>query len=235
LVAAIFVTGCGGSDDESSTATAENGRVEAIRKKAEGLEQAVQARPNDANSWLELARTEYRAATSSPDYDEASGFFEKGAIDELERATRAWERYLALDQKGNAEDASNMVYAYGALILDGGAPDTKRLLGQAARSQRIVVSERPNITSFFNLATMEFLLNRKGAAERAASDALGRVRKKEQIRIVTGQIEDIRKRAREIDHDAKDVDQQIAQALEEARDFGLNPFEFTPAGAAANQ
>ena len=177
--------GGGGGGSSSST----------FEKQVKKLELAVRVQPRNEKAWAQLARAEYQVATTGGDYDNSTGTFKEGALAQLRRSARAWERYLALKpKKPDASVAAIMVQVYGTLLQSGGGVDAIGSLEQAARAQEIVAEARPSPIAYFNLASILFLSGKIAAGDAAAKEAVART-PKDQRNTVGAQIAEIRKRA----------------------------------------
>jgi hypothetical protein len=194
------------------------------------LERSVRAQPRNEKAWAALARAEYQVATTGEDYDNQTGTFEEGALDELRRSARAWERYLKLKPaKPDPTIASVMVQVYGTLLQSGGGVDAIGALNQAARAQEIVAEARPSPISYFNLASIQFLTGKIAAGDRSAAEAIQRT-PKDQRNTVRAQIDEVRKRGLKIKRETKKADEQAAAAAKETAKSGQDPFGAAPGG-----
>jgi tetratricopeptide (TPR) repeat protein len=204
------------------------GSSDTFEKQVAKLERSVRAQPKNEKAWAALARAEYQVATTGGDYDNQTGAFKEGALDELRRSTRAWERYLKLEpRKPDATVAAIMVQVYGTLLQSGGGVDALGSLKQAARAQEIVAEARPSPIAYFNLASIEYLVGRIAAGDRAADEAISRT-PKDQRNTVRAQIDEVRKRGLKIKRETKKADEQAAAAAKEAAKSGQDPFGVAP-------
>jgi tetratricopeptide (TPR) repeat protein len=212
--------GGGGGGSSSST----------FEKQVKKLELAVRAQPRNEKAWAQLARAEYQVATTGGDYDNSTGTFKEGALAQLRRSARAWERYLALKpKKPDASVAAIMVQVYGTLLQSGGGVDAIGSLEQAARAQEIVAEARPSPIAYFNLASILFLSGKIAAGDAAAKEAVART-PKDQRNTVGAQIAEIRKRGLKIKRQTKKADEQAAKQAKEATKSGQDPFGTAPGG-----
>ena len=83
------ITGNGGGGSNTS----------AFEDQVTKAQRAVRVSPKDDRAWLALARAEYNLAVGGSNFDRTTGQFKQGAVNDLEKAANAWERYLALDPK----------------------------------------------------------------------------------------------------------------------------------------
>jgi tetratricopeptide (TPR) repeat protein len=206
------------------------GASDTFEKQVKKLERSVRAQPANEKAWAQLARAEYQVATTGEDYDNQTGTFKEGALDELRRSARAWERYLELKpKKPDATIASIMVQVYGTLLQSGGGIDAVGSLRQAARAQEIVAEARPSPIAYFNLASIEYLVGRITAGDRAADEAVKRT-PKDQRNTVRAQIDEIRARGLKIKRQTKKSEKEAASAAKEAAKSGQDPFGAAPGG-----
>jgi tetratricopeptide (TPR) repeat protein len=204
------------------------GASDTFQEQVEKLERSTRAQPSNEKAWVQLARAEYQSATTGSDYDNQTGTFEEGALDELRRSARAWERYLELKpKKPDASVASIMVQVYGTLLQSGGGIDAIGTIRQAARAQEIVAEARPSPIAYFNLASIQFLSGRIAAGDRAAKEAIERT-PKDQRNTVKAQIEEIRDRGLKIRRETKKSEEQAAESAKEAAKSGQDPFGASP-------
>jgi tetratricopeptide (TPR) repeat protein len=204
------------------------GGSSASRDEVKRLERAVAAQPKNERAWARLARAEYAVATAGDDYDRQTGGFNEGALPELRRSARAWERYLKLDpKKPDTAVASLMVQVYGTLLQLGGGVDAVESLRQAARAQKIVAEGRPSPIAYFNLASIYYLIGRIGEGDKAGNEAVDRT-PKDQRNTVRAQLDEVRKRGLKIKRETAKAEEQAAKAAKEARKSGQDPFGVAP-------
>ncbi len=147
--------------ERSGTTDTGTGRYESRVREAT---RATQADPQDAAAWADLARARYQLAQAGDNFDRNTGQFTAGGKAQLQQATAAWEKHLALNPK-QADDgvASLMVQAYSQFGLN---EPTK-----AVGAQEVITEVRPKSATFANLAVLAYQAGqtRKGdlATERA--------------------------------------------------------------------
>jgi tetratricopeptide (TPR) repeat protein len=220
----------GGLFDAIGGGGGSSGASDTFETQVEKLQRSVRAQPTNEKAWAQLARAEYQVATTGEDYDNQTGTFEEGALDELRRSARAWERYLELKPKNpDSSVASIMVQVYGTLLQSGGGIDALGAIRQAARAQEIVAEARPSPIAYFNLASILFLSGRIEAGDRAAEEAISRT-PKDQRNTVKAQIEEVRDRGLKIKRATKKEAEQAAEAAKEAAKTGQDPFGAAPGG-----
>ena len=153
LVDAITERGGGGDD---GTARYQQRETEA--------ERATQANPQNAAAWAGLARARYQLASTGDGVDPASGSFTDQGRAQLQAASQAWERHLALDPaKPDDSVASLMVRAYGEVGLN--EPE------KAVQAQEVITEARPGATAFARLSILAYQAGqtRKGDLARQAA------------------------------------------------------------------
>src|SRR4051794_16504007 len=67
-----------------------------FEKRVKVLEKRVQANPQDAAAWKELARARYQATSTGDNYDQSTSSFTPKGIAKLGEVEQAWDRYVAL-------------------------------------------------------------------------------------------------------------------------------------------
>lgn len=155
----------GGLIDALSSDARGHGGTNSQEDVVERFEERVDARPSDARAWSQLARAEYAVAASSGNFDREQGRFSDRGREVLARAIAAWERHLALGPtRPDTGVAAMMVNAYVALTR----------FERAADAQRMVVIERPNANSWFQLAILSYASGRPIAGDGAARRAVRR-------------------------------------------------------------
>ena len=135
-----------------------------LEDRAKAAQKRVDANPQNAAAWAELARARYQLAGLGDNFDRNKGTFTSKGQTELRKVEVAWDRYLALEpKKPDANVASLMVQAFS----EGGVNKPEKAVG----AQEIVVDSRPTANGFVQLAFLAYQANqtRKGdlAAQRA--------------------------------------------------------------------
>jgi hypothetical protein len=206
------------------------GGSDASKEEVERLQRSVAAQPSNERAWAALARAQYQLAVAGDDYDRETGTFEEGALDELRRSARAWERYLRLDpRKPDVAIASLMVQVYGTLLQLGGGVDAVESLRQAARAQEIVAEGRPSPIAYFNLASIYYLVGRIGAGDKAGEKAVDRT-PRDQRNTVRAQLDEVRERGLKIKRETAKAEERAAEQTKEAVRSGQDPFGASPGG-----
>jgi hypothetical protein len=170
------LSGNGGSSDNT------------FEKRVDRLEKRVQANPQDAQAWAQLARARYQATSTGDNYDQATSSFTPKGKRKLQEVSQAWQRYLSLDPaKPDPDVASLMVQVYG--------PSGLGQLDKAVEAEEIVANARPKQYALWaQLAQLAYAAGqtRKGdlSAEKAVSLA-----PKEQRKSLKSQLQSIKTQA----------------------------------------
>jgi len=157
---AIALTGCGSSDDQpdpGSPAASLESRIDIARAKAKTA-------PTDPEPFAELAKLHFQAAGLKTG---STGEYSDDGKDELRAATRAWERYVALDpDPPDTGVAQLMAAAYGP-----GSLDEPR---KAVAVQQILAEHTrpPNAALYAQLAQKAYYAGDTQTAESAARRAI---------------------------------------------------------------
>jgi tetratricopeptide (TPR) repeat protein len=201
-------------------------------KQAERAQRAVRANPKREEAWLALAEAKINVARTGDNYDSQTGQFKEEASTTLTDATRAWERYLALDpRKPSATVASLMVQAYATLLRFGKIASALDAFEQAANAQEIVAEARPSPIAYFNLAAISYQIGKIARGDRAGAEAVRRT-PKDQRNTVRAQLADARKDGLKVKRQVKKAEEQATDAARKARKSGQDPFGAAPGGQA---
>jgi tetratricopeptide (TPR) repeat protein len=138
-----------------------SGGNSALEKQAETLQKRTQQNPQDAATWVRLARARFQLAAGT--IDQNTGQYSADGRKDLAAAGAAWDRYLALNpEKPDPAVAALMVQAY---IQLGRA-------SKAADAQEIVTSARPNRNAYIALAKLAYAAGQTRKGDLAAQKAL---------------------------------------------------------------
>ena len=158
---AVALGGCGSSDDDKpALPSAEAG----LERKIETAEKAAKAKPADPEPLAQIAKARFQLAGLKND---STGAFDDDGKAELRRATKAWERYLALDpQPLDTGVAQLIAAAYGPGSLDDPkkAVEVQQILAQNTRP--------PRASLYAQLARMAYYAGERQTAEQAADRAI---------------------------------------------------------------
>jgi hypothetical protein len=158
-------------DDNKSTS-------DVFKKQVESAQKRVDANPQSAPAWANLAKVKYQAARSS-EFDETQGLFTDKGRKELGQVKTAWDRYLALKpEKPDSGTALLMVQAFGP----GGLGDYSK----AVSAMEVVLDNRPPAVGLYvQYAGLAYLAgqDRKGdLATKKAVDLAPTKDQKEQVK-----------------------------------------------------
>ncbi len=127
-------------------------------------QRAVRVNPSDAAAWGELARARYLRAGQGDNFNESQGTFTEKGQDQLRSAATAWERYLALQPRPDANLARLMANAF--------VPTALNQPAKAAEALEIVTEQDPSAASFSSLATYAWLAGQQRKGDLAARKAV---------------------------------------------------------------
>lgn len=106
-----------------------------FQKRMTALEKRTATNPQDAKAWAQMASLRFQVATTGENYDQTTQSYTAKGKSELQRASAAWQRYLALNPSPPDDRIANqMVQAYGTAGL--------RQYDQAVKAMEIVVDRR---------------------------------------------------------------------------------------------
>jgi len=136
-----------------------------FRDRAAEAQRAAEANPKDAAAWAAVARARYQYASTGDFFDQSTGQFSAAGKAQLQAASEAWERHLAL-AKNNPDDsvASIMVQAYSQAGLS--EPE------KAVRAQEIITEARPKDSTFATLAVLAYQAGQTRKGDLATAKAL---------------------------------------------------------------
>lgn len=150
----IFTGNDGGDVSEANKET---------QKRVESAEKKLAANPTDTVALAQVVRGRYSLASS--DLDRESNTFGGDGKEELEKASTAWERYLAGEpKKVDTGLAAVMLQAYGPNALN--KPD------RATRTAEIIAEDRDDVASYLQLVQFASLAGQTRKADLAADKAL---------------------------------------------------------------
>jgi hypothetical protein len=117
-------------------------------------------------AWATLAETRYDNANG--DFDSNTGTFDKNGLIKLRSASRAWDRYLALNPKTTDVGlARKMTNAFASL----NRPTS------AVKAWELVVDDQPSANAYANLAIAAYAANQTNKGDLASSEAIRRTPK----------------------------------------------------------
>jgi hypothetical protein len=149
------------TENEGSTSVSDD----RFRDRAAQAQRAAEANPRDAEAWAAVARARYQYASTGDFFDQNTGQFTDEGKAQLQAASQAWERHLAL-AKDNPDDsvATIMVQAYSQAGLNDPA--------KAVAAQEIITEERPKDSTFATLAVLAYQAGQTRKGDLATKEAL---------------------------------------------------------------
>jgi hypothetical protein len=136
-----------------------------FRDRAAEAQRAAEANPSDAEAWAAVARARYQYASAGDFFDQNTGQFTAEGKAQLQAASQAWERHLAL-AKNQPDDsvATIMVQAYSQAGLN--EPE------KAVQAQEIITEARPKDSTFATLAVLAYQAGQTRKGDLATKEAL---------------------------------------------------------------
>ena len=175
LLAALFLigfvgfgvgteSGVGGIFDAFSGGDGASSTNPQYEEDIEQAEQQLAQDPKDERALIQLAETHYLAAQDQLETDEETGqpIVTDEARVELDESVTAWEDYLKVAKKPDADTAALVVQAY-VLLNDAEG---------AAETQRIVAEDRPSQNAYGTLALYLYLGGDIQGGDEAAKQAI---------------------------------------------------------------
>jgi hypothetical protein len=114
-----------------------------VSKRIKRDEQALKVNPKNQTALADLVRSHYQLATD--DADANTGVFGSDGKAELEKASVAWKRYVAVADKPSDSLASLMLQAYGEGALN--------KADEAAGAAELIANARPSAQAYLTLTT----------------------------------------------------------------------------------
>lgn len=137
-----------------------------FKDKVKAAEKRVEAQPQNAPAWANLAKVRYQAASAGSGFDDVNGVFTEDGKKDLAGVEQAWDKYLALKpEKIDVGTAKLMVIAFGQGALED--------YDKAVAAQEAVIDQtaKPSAGLYVTFAGLAYLAgqNRKGdlAGEKA--------------------------------------------------------------------
>jgi hypothetical protein len=136
-----------------------------FRDRAAQAQREAEANPRDAEAWAAVARARYQYASAGEFFDQSTGQFTDEGKAQLQAASQAWERHLAL-AKNKPDDsvATIMVQAYSQAGLNEPA--------KAVAAQEIITEVRPKDSTFATLAVLAYQAGQVRKGDLATKEAL---------------------------------------------------------------
>jgi hypothetical protein len=148
-------------ENEGSTTVSDD----RFRDRAAQAQREADANPRDAEAWATVARARFQYASAGDFFDQNTGQFTDEGKAQLQAASQAWERHLAL-AKDKADDsvATIMVQAYSQAGLN--QPE------KAVAAQEIITESRPKDSTFATLAVLAYQAGQTRKGDLATKKAL---------------------------------------------------------------
>ena len=138
---------------------------ERFRDRAAQAQREAEANPRDAEAWAAVARARYQYASTGDFFDRSTGQFTDKGKAQLQAASQAWERHLALAKdKPDDSVATIMVQAYSQAGLNEPA--------KAVQAQEIITEVRPKDSTFATLAVLAYQAGQTRKGDLATKEAL---------------------------------------------------------------
>lgn len=150
----------------------------AITKRIERDQKTLKLRPNNEAALADLVRAHYQLATDDADVN--TGAFGAKGKQQLQAASGAWERYLAVAKNPSDSLASLMLQAY----TQGGLNKP----AQAAKAAEIIASARPSAQAYLVLTTYAAQAGDTRTAQLAGQKAIA-LAPKDQRKLVRQQVD----------------------------------------------
>jgi tetratricopeptide (TPR) repeat protein len=160
IAVGVALAGCGGSDDKPQNDGAQAG----LERRIDAAQKQAKAAPTDPRPLAELAKAHFQSAGLKTN---STGVYSDDGKDELREATKAWDRYLALDPEPLDTGVAQLIaaaYGPGSLDRPKKAVDVQQLLTQNTRP--------PLASQYAQLAQMAYYAGEVGTAEAAADRAI---------------------------------------------------------------
>lgn len=207
----------GGSDPEDQ-----------FEDQIEDAEQRAQENPNDPNAQAELVQLHYQAGNAQLEVDSETGQqqFTSEAQESYTKAANAWDRYVKLaGGKPDSSTALLAVQAFSALANgaltsaaqgDGqealnAADDALTYFTSAGEAQRAIADESGNANDFASVAQFLYFGGDFPGAEQATQEALAAAKGGQRSQLQK-QLDQVEKRARQLNDDIEGFRKQLAQA-----------------------
>jgi hypothetical protein len=131
---------------------------------------------SDQAAWSGLADTRYKLAGQGDNYDQNTGTFTTKGKAQLQKASDAWQRYLALKpERIDNNTATLFVQAYGPAGLN--QPD------KGVTAAEIVAQARPSAATYYQFAVYAYAAGQTRKAELAGQKAVNLAPKAQQAAV----------------------------------------------------
>jgi hypothetical protein len=193
--------------------------VEVLDEQAERTEAKLRKDPNNEALLLSLTRTRVAAGKSATEVNPETGgtIYTVEGIEELNRATEAWAKYLKQAKQPNSSTALLVSGTYFSLAetsrtLEEAAVNVKK----AAATQRIAAEVQPTVNSLTTLAIYEYYSGNFAAGDKATKEATALTSAKAEAKEVQKQMAEYRQRGKEFQKQKKEIAKQEGTQRKEA-------------------
>jgi len=156
-----------------------------LKKAEERALKRTQANPRNAPAWAALADARFKLAGQGDRYDQNTGQFTDSGKEQLQSASDAWVRYLALKpEQPNPNVARLMLRAY--------SPDGLRDARNGVTTAEIIADADPNVNNLAQLAVFAYAAGQTRKADLAAAKAV-ELAPAQQRAQVKGQLDQVKK------------------------------------------
>lgn len=180
--------------------------TEVLDEQAERIEARLRSDPSNQTLLLKLARARINAGNSLFETNPQTGvpFAPPEAQVELERAAKAWNRYLEQVDRPNPVAAGLMARTYFSLAESStGYREATEIVEKAAETQRLAAKGRSNVGTLSTLAIYEYFAGHFAAGDKAGKQVKQLVPGKEELKTVSTQLAGYRTRAVEFQKEAR--------------------------------
>jgi hypothetical protein len=157
LFDAVGLTNSSGTNSGSASDQLKNAEKAAARRAA--------LTPQNPAAWAALADARFKLAGQGDNYDQNTGTFRDKGKAQLQKASDAWTRYLALKpEKPDSNVARLMLRAY--------SPDGLRDAANGVTTAEIVAAADPNVNNYGQLAIFAYAARQTRKGDLAAAKAI---------------------------------------------------------------
>ena len=168
-------TGSGGGILNAFTNNGSGGNQKVVVSQEEKQAiRATQLHPNDPAAWAALLQARYSTATQSNNFNSSTGQITAAGKKELELATQAWQKYVALTK---APDTTTAILAARSFALLGD------YAGEAAAWETVTQSSPNELKGYECLAASAYAAKQNRKGDLAAAKAVSLVPKAQQFEL----------------------------------------------------
>lgn len=201
--------------------TTETAKV--LVEQAERSEEKLRREPDNPALLLSIARTRVAAANAQTEIDPQTGapLVDATALESFDKATEAWNRYLAQTESPSPSGAQLMASTFFTLAQTAsGVEAIDESLANAARAQRIAAEAQPSVGTLTSLAIYEYFDGNFSAGNKAGKEAEAKA-PPAQVKQIEEQLAEYRQRGKAWENEK----QRVAKLEKEQGKESLeNPF-----------